>query len=113
MVPYCSGEGSSDWGSIWRHLRHGVVGAWSSGCVAQWVGSLQISNYQINDDLIRIIQFCLKIYLLWRDPQLWIGVYVVGWMAVYMHGLCEITNYLINLNLIEKIQIWLMDGLFF
>ena len=41
------------------------------------------------------------------------GVWVVGWMAVYMRGLCEITKNLINLDLIEIIQFWLMDGSFF
>ena len=30
-----------------------------------------------------------------------------------MHGLCEITKILINLDLIEIIQLWLMDGSFF
>ena len=92
---------------------YGWVGCWLSGCVGQWVGSGQITNYQINLDLIRIIQFCLKIYVLWRYPQLWVGVLVVGWIGVYMHGLCEITKNLINLDLIEIIQFWLMVGSFF
>ena len=35
-----------------------------SGCVGQWVGSGQITNYRISLDLIGIIQFCLKIYVL-------------------------------------------------
>ena len=30
--------------------------------VGQWVGSGHITKYQINLDLIKIIQFCLKIY---------------------------------------------------
>ena len=61
--------------------NNGYMCGWLSGCVDQWVGSGQITNYQINLDLIRIIQFCLKIYVLWRHPQLWVGVWVVGWMA--------------------------------
>ena len=32
------------------------------GSVGQWVGSGHITKYQINLDLIEIIQFCLKIY---------------------------------------------------
>ena len=39
-------------------LSYGWVGGWLSGCVGQWVGSGQITNYQINLDLIRI--FTLK-----------------------------------------------------
>ena len=32
------------------------------GSVGQWVGSGHITKYQINLDLIEIIQFCLNIY---------------------------------------------------
>ena len=41
--------------------------------VGQWVGSGHITKYQINLDLIEIIQFCLKIYDLLKDPHLWVG----------------------------------------
>ena len=41
---------------------HGWVCGWLCESVGQWVWSGQITNYQINLDLIRIIQFCLKIY---------------------------------------------------
>ena len=37
--------------------------------MGQWVGSGQITKYQINLDLIRIIQFCLKIYVFVETPQ--------------------------------------------
>ena len=57
------------------------MGGCMGGFVGQWVGSGQVTNYQINLDLIGIIQFCLKIYDLWRHPQLWVGVWMVGWMA--------------------------------
>ena len=40
------------------------------------MGSCQIPKDQINLDLIEIIQFYLKIYDLWRHPQLWVGVWV-------------------------------------
>ena len=36
--------------------------------MGQWVGSCQITKNQINLDLIKIIQFCLKIYDLWGIP---------------------------------------------
>ena len=42
------------------------------------MGPCQIIKNQINLDLIEIIQFCLKIYDLWRHPHLWVGVWVVG-----------------------------------
>ena len=41
---------------------HGWVFGWMGGSVGQWVGSGQIINNLINLDLIKIIQFCLKIY---------------------------------------------------
>ena len=42
------------------------MGRCMGGCVGQWVGSAQITKNLINLDLIKIIQFCLKIYDLWR-----------------------------------------------
>ena len=50
-------------------------------------------------DLAEIIQFCLKIYNLWRHPHLWMGVWVGSWV-----GSCQITKNSINLDLIEIIQ---------
>ena len=44
-------------------------------------GSGEITNYLKNLDIIEIIQFCLKIYDLWRHLHLWVGVWVVGWMS--------------------------------
>ena len=46
------------------------------GSVGQWMGSGHISKYQINVDLIKIIQFCLKIYDLLRHLYLWVGQWV-------------------------------------
>ena len=43
-------------------------------------GSGEITNYLINLDIIEIIQFCLKIYDLWRHLHLWVGVWVVQWV---------------------------------
>ena len=55
------------------------VVAWMGGSVGQWVGSGHVTKYQINLDLIEIIQFCLKIYDLLRHPPIggcmgqWVG----------------------------------------
>ena len=38
------------------------MGGWLDGSLGQWVGSGHITKNQINLDLIKIIQFCLKIY---------------------------------------------------
>ena len=53
----------------------GCMGEW----VGVWVGSGQMTNL-IKLDLINIIQFCLKIYDLWRHPT-------YGWMGGLMGGL--------------------------
>ena len=70
---------------LWRHL-HLWMGVWvvgsMGGSVSQWVGSGHITKYRINLDLIKIIQFCLKIYDLLRHPHLWVGVWVNGWGQV-------------------------------
>ena len=64
---------------------------WVSGSVGQWVGSGHIAKYQINLDLIEIIQFCLKIYDLLRYPCLWMGVWINGWVmgGVRSNDLCN------------------------
>ena len=41
--------------------------------MGQWVESGHVTKYQINLDLIEIIQFCLKIYDLLRQ---WVGQWV-------------------------------------
>ena len=41
---------------------HGWVCGWMGVSVGQWVGLGHITKYQINLDLIEIIQFCLNIY---------------------------------------------------
>ena len=41
------------------------------GCMDQWVVSGQMTSL-IKPELIDIIQFCLKIYDLWRHPHLWV-----------------------------------------
>ena len=62
--------------------------------VGQWVGSGHIAKYQINLDLIEIIQFCLKIYDLLRHPHLLSGVWVESG---------QMTNF-IKLELIDIIK---------
>ena len=59
---------------------HGWVCGWMGGSVGQWVGSGHVTKYQINLDVIEIIQFCLKIYDLLRHPYLWVGVWINGWV---------------------------------
>ena len=59
---------------------HGWVCGCLGGSVGQWVGSGHITKYQINLDLIEIIQFCLKIYDLLKHPHLWVGVLINGWV---------------------------------
>ena len=55
------------------------------------MGSGQITKYQINLDRIEVIQFCLKIYDLWRHPTYgWVygllGVGLVnGWVDGWDH----------------------------
>ena len=52
---------------------YGLLGGWVSEWVGQCLGLYQITKYQINLELIKIIQFCLKIYDLWRHPHLLSG----------------------------------------
>ena len=77
-----------------------------------WMGgSCQISKNRIDLDLIEVIQFCLKIYDLWRHPYLWVGEWVVGWLggliAELMGRSCEITKNLINFDFIKILQLCL------
>ena len=67
------------------HVGASVFG-WMGGSMGQWVGSGHIPKYRINLDLIKIIQFCLKIYDLLRHPHLWVGVWVGGWFSGSMGG---------------------------
>ena len=61
--------------------------------MGQWVGSGYITKYQINVDLIEIIQFYLKIYDLLRHLHPWVGHWV---------GSGQMTN-LIKFELIDII----------
>ena len=45
--------------------------------MGEWVGSGQMTNL-MKLELINIIQFCLKIYALWRHPHPWVD----GWAHV-------------------------------
>ena len=82
----------------------GWVGQWIKGdWVGQWVGSLQITKNQINLELIKIIQFCLKIYDSLRHLHLWVGIWVYGWLVGSVGqwvGSGQMTKYLINLDLV-------------
>ena len=71
----------------------------NGGSVGQWVGSGHITKYQINLDLIEIIQFCLKIYDLLRHLHL--GGCMGQWVGQWM-GSGQMTN-LIKFELINII----------
>ena len=75
--------------NLWRLLHPWVgvwFGGWVGGWVGWWVGSGQNTKNLKNVDWIKIIQFCLKIYHLWRHPHPWVGVWVVGWISGSMGG---------------------------
>ena len=58
-----------------------MVGVWVDGWFSGSMGrSGHITKYQINLDLIEIIQFSLKIYDMLRHPHLWMGVWINGWV---------------------------------
>ena len=63
------------------------------------MGSGQITKRLINVDAIKIIQFCLKIYDLYRHPHPWVGVSAGQWVE---SG--QMTKNLINLDEIKIIQ---------
>ena len=67
--------------------------------MGQFEGLSQMTNNCISLDLIEIIQFCLKIYDLYRHPHPWVG----GWVGQF-EGLSQMTNNCISLDLIEIIQ---------
>ena len=53
--------------------------------MGKWVGSGEMTKNLINIDLIKIIQFCLKIYDLKEtphpQPHPWVAVWMVGWVS--------------------------------
>ena len=63
---------------------HGWVHGLFDGWVVQWASGWGqvITKYWINLDVIEIIQFCLKIYDLWRHPYPWVDGWVNGWAHV-------------------------------
>ena len=60
--------------------------------MGQWVGSGQMIKNLINLDLIKIIQFCLKICDLLRHPHAWVGVWVVGWVNGWVNGWAQVKS---------------------
>ena len=44
------------------------------------------SKNRVNCHLIKIIEFCLKIYDLWRHTHLWVGVSVYGLLCGSVGG---------------------------
>ena len=60
---------------------HWWVCGWLGGSVGHWVGSDQMTKNLISLDLIKIIQFCLKIYDLQTYPHPWVGGWVGQWVG--------------------------------
>ena len=58
------------------------VCGWLSGCLGQWVGSGQIIKYQINLDLIRIIQLFEDLHFVETTPAMdgCVGGWMDGWV---------------------------------
>ena len=54
--------------------------------MGSWVSSSEITKKIINLNLIKIIQFCLKIYDFWRHSHLWVDVLMVGLIGGLMDG---------------------------
>ena len=76
----------------------GCLGGW----VGQWVGSCQIIKNQVNCHLIEIIEFCLKIYDLWR--QIMAHDVCMAYCVGQWVGSCQITRNSIIRKLIKIIQ---------
>ena len=65
---------------------------------------MKIIKHWINLDLIEMIQFCLKIYDLWRHPHLgWVYGWLDWWVGWWL-GSVQITRNQINHDLIKIIQ---------
>ena len=59
------------------------MGGWVDQWVIEWVnrwGQVYITKNRVNREVIKIIQFYLKICDLLRHPHLWIGGWVDGWV---------------------------------
>ena len=55
------------YGSGW--YPHLGVGVWVVYCAGQWMGSCYITRNSIIRKLIKIIQLCLKVFVLWRHSH--------------------------------------------
>ena len=97
--------------SLWCHIHACMcVHASLCACGHRWcthtpTDTPQISKNSISQELIKIFQFCLKIYDLWRHPHKWM---VYGLLCRLMEGgwvgSGQITKNQINLYLIKVIQ---------
>ena len=77
--------------------------------MGQWVSSYQIIKNRVNSSN-KIIEFCLKIYDLWRHTHLWVGAWVIVWISGWGH---QITRNSIIQKLIKIIQFCLKVFVFF
>ena len=70
----------------------------------------RISKNSITLELIKIFQFCLKIWNLWRIPHPWVGVWFGGWVGRWVGwwvGSGQNTKNFKNVDWIRIIQFYL------
>ena len=63
---------------------------WFDGWVEDWS---QITNNQINDNLIELIQLSLTIFDLWSHSDLWVVGWVDGHFDIYLNHLSPLQGY--------------------
>ena len=90
--------------NLWR-IAHPWVGVWFGGWVGGLMGGVRSKHYKfkkcwLNQDNSILFED------LWfvETPHPWVGVCMGGWMGGSMVGSGQMTNNLINLDLIETIQ---------
>ena len=102
-------SGGPAWGVVSQHAQVDTP-PWTESHTSvktlPWPNFVAAGKNQINLELIKIIQFCLKICNLLKHPHLWVGVWVEWWVNRWVNGQGsgQITKNQINLELIEKIK---------
>ena len=70
------------------------------------VGSCQITKNQIKCNLIKIIQFSLKIFDLWSHRHLWVVVWMDIWhfLTFYLNYLSPLQGFFIFIRFLNPID---------
>ena len=68
-------------------------------------GTPRISQNSIALELIKIFQFCLKIWNLWRLPHPWVGVWFGGWVGGWVGWWVGSGQNTKNLKIVDWIKI--------